>query len=151
VAAGQVVRTPVSSLDFLPTFCRLAEVAPPADLALDGTDFLPVLEGKPIDREKPLVWAYYNALNESRVAMRDGDYKVLAKLDGGRLTKLQNVTADTLPLVKNATLTDIEVYDLTADIGETHDLAGSDPALARRLGERLRSAYRELLEHSHVW
>lgn len=35
---------------------------PPAGLALGGSNFLPALEGGEIDCEKPLVWAYYNAL-----------------------------------------------------------------------------------------
>jgi arylsulfatase A len=151
IAAGQTVATPVSSLDFLPTCCRLANVDPPAGVALDGVDFLPAIDGKPISREKPLVWAYYNAINEARVAMRDGKWKVLAKLDGGRVPKLQNITADTLAKVRDAPLTDIEIYEITTDVGEQRDLAKSKPDLARKLHEKLRRNYRELVDHSHVW
>ena len=67
---GSISSTPVSSLDFLPTFCRLAGTQPPADLVLDGTDFSPLLDGQPLVRTKPLFWAYYNAINDARVAMR---------------------------------------------------------------------------------
>jgi arylsulfatase A len=151
IAGGKTVDTPVSSLDFLPTFCRLAGVDPPASVALDGTLFLPALEGKPIDRKKPLVWAYYNALNDARVAMRDGKWKVLAKLDGGRVKKMQNVTTESLPLVRDASLTDIEIYDLSADIHEDKNLADSDPGLANQLRARLQRQYRELVSNSHVW
>jgi arylsulfatase A len=151
IKAGQTVSVPVSSLDFLPTFCRLADRDIPADLPLDGTDFRPALEGQPLDRAKPLVWAYFNALNEQRVAMRDGNWKVLAKLNGGKVPKLQNITAETLPLVRDAKLTDVEVYEITNDINESKDLADSMPDLAKSLTEKLERAYRELVTTSHVW
>jgi arylsulfatase A len=151
IPSGQTVDTPVSSLDFLPTFCRLAAADVPSSLSLDGTNFLPALEGKEIVREKPLVWAYYNALNEARVAMRDGPWKVLAKLDSGQVRKLQNITAETLPLVRDARLTDFEIYDITSDIHEKMNLATSRPRLAKQLSAKLDSHYRELVSSSHVW
>ncbi len=151
VEAGQTLGTVVSSLDFLPTFCQLAGARIPADLSLDGTVFLPALEGKPLVRDKPLVWAYFNALNEAQVAMRDGNYKVLAQLNGGRLAKIQNVTTETLPQVRDASLTDIEIYDVRKDIHEDNDLASAEPDVARELTEKLERNYRELVTHSHVW
>ena len=151
ITPGQTVRAPVSSLDFLPTFCQLAGTSPPAGLALDGANFLPAIRGKSIDRKKPLVWAYFNAINEARVAMRDGNWKVLAKLDGGKLAKMQNITSQTLPIVKNAKLTDIEIYDLALDFGEQFNLAPARPTLAKQLADKLDEEYRELVSNSHVW
>lgn len=150
IAAGQVSDQAVSSLDFLPTFCQLAGADKPS-VTLDGASFFPVIDGDPIQRDKPLLWAYYNAVNQSRVAMRDGNYKVLAKLAGGRMPKMQNVTPETLPTVRDAELTDVEVYDVTTDIGETNDLAKSDPKLASMMKQRISAAYRELVAGSHVW
>jgi arylsulfatase A len=151
ISGGQTVRTPVSSLDFLPTFCQLAGVNPPADLQLDGAVFLPAIEGKPIERTKPLIWAYFNSLNESRVAMRDGNWKVLAKLNGGQLAKMQNVTTETLPLVRDAELTDVEIYRVTTDIHEDSNLAAAQPKLAKSLLDKLQHHYKELVLGSHVW
>ena len=151
IKAGQTVSTPVSSLDFLPTFCRLAEAKIPANLKLDGTDFLPAIDDKPIQRPQPLVWAYYNALNDARVAMRDGNYKVLAKLNGGKLPKMQNITVDSLPMVRDAKLTDVEVYFVSKDSGESENLSLTDAPLAARMGAKLEAAYRELVSTSHVW
>lgn len=151
IEPGQVSSTPVSSLDFLPTFCELADTKPPAELHLDGTNFLPAISGKTISRSQPLVWTYFNAINDARVAMRDGQWKVLAKLDGGKLPKMQNVTTDTLPKVLNATLTDIEIYDMTSDINESNNLAGQDAKLTKQLTQKLRKHYKELVSSSHVW
>lgn len=66
--AGQVVKHPVSALDFLPTFCKLAGIKTPADLELDGADFTAALDNNAVERKKPLVWAFYNALNGQQLA-----------------------------------------------------------------------------------
>jgi len=148
IKAGQVSSQPVSALDFLPTFCELAGTKPPEGLALDGASFLPALENKPITRKKPLVWVYYNALNRRRVAMRDGNWKVLAKLDIGKLNK---VDARNVAQIKGATLSDFQVFDISKDIGESEDLAKSNPAKLAELKQRLETHYKELVDGSHVW
>jgi len=148
IAAGQVVDHPVSSLDFLPTFCELAGTTPPDDLELDGTSFLPALENKPLVRKKPLLWVFYNALNERRVAMRDGDWKVLAKLN---IAKTTNVTIENEAAVKAATLSDFQIFMISNDIGESKDLSESMPEKLAELTEKLKLSYQELLDDSHVW
>jgi arylsulfatase A len=148
IKAGQVSARPVSALDFLPTFCELAGTKPPKDLTLDGASFLPALEDKPVVREKPLVWVYYNALNKRRVAMRDGQWKVLAKLNIGKYNTVHAGNADQ---VKGATLSDFQVFDLSSDIGEKKDLAKTNPAKLAELKKRLHTHYRELIDGSHVW
>jgi len=148
---GSTSSIPVSSLDFLPTFCTLAGAERPAGIALDGVDFSPMLKGQAFQRTKPLVWAYYNAINEARVAMRDGKWKVLAKLNGGDLQKMTNVTTQTMPVLRDAELTDVRVHDITTDVHEDKDLTTEDPELAKRLGQKLREHYRELVGDSHVW
>jgi len=115
---------------------------------LDGTSFLPALEGKPLQRKKPLVWVYYNALNNRRVAMRYGDWKVLAKLNIGKYNTVHSGNAEQ---VKGATLSDFQVFDLSRDIGEGKDLAKANPAKLAELKKRLETHYRELVEGSHVW
>ena len=147
----EVVSVPVSALDLLPTFCILAEAPLPVGAVLDGTSFLPALEGKPLSRDKPLVWVYFNAINQTRVAMRDGKWKVLAKLDGGKLPKMPNVTRETAHLMLDAELTDVEIYDLTADIHESVNLADENPQRTTELKAKLEQQYRELVKGSHVW
>ena len=141
---------PVSSLDFLPTFCELAQTKPPETLLLDGTSFLPVLSGKPIQRHKPLVWSYYNSINQHRVAMRFGKWKMLAKLDAGKLPKASNVFSGNRERILAAQLTDHELYDVSADVAETKDVI-ADAAEATQLKALLEKHYRELAETSHFW
>ena len=149
IEAGQVVDQPVSSLDFLPTFCELAKTRPPEDLDLDGTNFLPAaLENRALDREKPLIWAFYNALNERRVAMRDGDWKVLARLN---IDRQRNVTRQNEAEVKAAVLSDFQIFKISEDVGESNDLSKSMPEKLAELKTRLKKHYRQLLDDSHIW
>jgi len=147
LAAGQTIDTPISSLDFLPTFCRLAGVEIPTELQLDGTDFLQ----DPSARKKPLLWCYYNALNEHRVAMRHGDWKVLAKLDNPALKKFSNLHTGNADAAKSAKLEQIEIYRVSQDIAESEDLATANPHELARLTKVLEESYAELIADSPVW
>ena len=148
IQAGQVVNQPVSALDFLPTFCELAETVPPTNLQLDGTSFLPALESKPINRKKPLVWVFYSAINERRVAMRDGDWKILAKLN---INPCKTVNSRNVAKIKAATLSDFQIFKVTEDLGESKDLSESHPDKLVELRQRLKVHYQELVNGSHVW
>jgi arylsulfatase A len=151
IAAGQVSDEPVSSLDLLPTICALAGAEVPEDLALDGADARPVCDGGRIERHRPLFWVYYNALNEQRVALRDGPWKLLARLDHGELPKITNVTTATAPRVRAARLTDFSLYRLDRDIGEAHDVAAEEPERVREMAAQMEVLYRELTSKMHVW
>ncbi len=145
----QVIDTPVSSLDFLPTFCALAGANIPDDLKLDGTNIAKNFSD--FERPKPLVWCYYNAINEHRVAMRHGDWKVLAKLDGGKIRKFSNLHTGNAATAKAAKLTDIEIYRVVDDIAEKKNLAGANGEDLKRLTALLQSEYTDLIEDSVVW
>jgi arylsulfatase A len=149
IEAGQISDQIVSALDFLPTFCALAGIKIPDHLDLDGTDFQRVLSGKKIKRKKPLLWAYYNALNEHRVAMRHGKWKVLAKLDLDR--KYQNLNDKNIAEIKAAKFIDFEIYNIMEDIHEDNDLVSEKPGGKNKLKKKLEKYYVELLEDSHVW
>lgn len=149
IEAGQVSSQPVSALDFLPTFCQLAGAETPPGLVLDGTSFLPALQDKKIKREKPLVWAYYNALNEHRVAMRDGKWKVIAKLDLEK--KYVNLNNQNIATIKQAQFVDYEVYKITADIGERKNILSGKPNKKNKLKKKLEREYRQLLDDSFIW
>lgn len=151
IKGGRVSEDVVSSLDLLPTFAALAGAKLPAGLQLDGTDLRPVFEGGASRRDQPLLWVYHNALNDQRVAMRDGPWKLLARLDGGKLPKMTNVTEKTAPMVRAAKLTDFSLYRVTDDIGEARDLAREEPERLKALSAKMERMYRELTASMHVW
>jgi len=149
IKPGQISNQPVSALDFLPTFCELAKRDLPENIALDGTNFLPAIQGDKIQRDKPLIWAYYNALNEHQVAMRDGDWKVLAKLDLD--VKYQNLNYKNISEVSSAKFIDFEVYKVSEDIHEDSNLANDNSPTINKLKKKLEESYRELLADSFIW
>jgi arylsulfatase A len=151
VKAGQVTDEPVSSLDLLPTFGALANARVPADLKLDGADARAAFIGGTVPRTQPLFWVYFDALNQERVALRDGRWKLLAQLDGGKLPKFTNITARTAPAVRNARLTNFALYDLSNDVGEARDLSAQEPMQLKKMSVTMERLYRELTSTMHVW
>ena len=151
LSASQIIDEPVSSLDLLPTFCKLAGAAVPANLMLDGIDLNPLFKGNRLERTQPLFWFYYNSLNEQCAAMRDGQWKLLAKFENGQLPKLTNITESTIEQVRNAKLTDFELYDLSQDIGEATDLSQRQPDQLNMLATKMEALYRDVTSSMHVW
>jgi arylsulfatase A len=149
---GIVLNTPVSSLDFLPTFCSLAGVDV-TDLDLDGTDVSAIFDGGEVNRTKPLLWCYYNALNDHYVAMRDGDWKIMARLEieGNVLPSLSNLYEGNEKLVKSAVLEDHMLFLLPEDPSERKEVSADYPAEFARMKALLETRYTELLDHSPIW
>jgi arylsulfatase A len=149
--AGRTSEEPLWSLDLLPTLARVARAKVPTDRPIDGADFLPALEGKKIARKTPLFWHYYRALGEPRVALRDGDWVVLAPCKplpegaGGPLK------AGDMELIKGARLTTFELYNLRDDLGQNRDLARQQPERLRALSDRLRALYGEVIAEGPTW
>jgi arylsulfatase A-like enzyme len=89
VAAGQVYRNPVSTLDIFPTLVAAANGVMPTDRVYDGVDLVPYLSGKkeglPHDA---LMWR-----REPLVSIRAGDWKLWKDLTGS-YTLLFNLAED---------------------------------------------------------
>lgn len=152
ISASRVEKEAASSLDLLPTICDLANAPLPPERRFDGISLVPLLKsGEMPNRSKPLVWAYYNAINDARVAMRHGPWKVLARLNAGRFPRYENLTSEMLQQARNAALTDFEIYNLNSDPGETLNLAGRDLQNEAELKALLTSEYRELANDSFPW
>ncbi len=141
-----------SSLDLLPTVCELANAKLPPDRPLDGISLVPLLKsGEAPERTKPLVWVYYNAINDARVAMRHGPWKVLARLNSGRFPRYENLTPPRLVEARTAELTDFEIYNVTDDPGETLNLAGRGLENEAELTKLLKVVYQSLANDSFAW
>ncbi|MFM8282765.1 MAG: sulfatase [Planctomycetaceae bacterium] len=113
IRGGKRVDTPVSSIDIYPTLLDIAGARPPSGHALDGRSLMPLLAGGTLP-PRPLFWHFpcYVGGSPPASAIRDGTLKLVEFFeDGGRR----------------------ELYDLDADPGETHDLAGERPREAEAL------------------
>ena len=92
---GQTVNEPIASYDLLPTLCAISgATVPPKDRALDGANLMPFFDGGTLSRTKPLYWQYDRAIGgENRVAIREGDWKLLANADLSKF-ELYNLRED---------------------------------------------------------
>jgi len=107
---------PVAALDFLPTISKLTNVKDVDFPAMDGADISSLILGKveTILNRKPLLWCFYNTIGEETVALRHGNYKILAKLKskkGDRL-KSSNLTVDNIDIVQGSELVDFRIYNI---------------------------------------
>ncbi len=128
VAAGSSSDTPVSNVDFYPTF--LAAIGAPAPATpLDGESLLPLFKNQGALKRQSLFWHFPGYLDDPVLRGRDsvfrtrpvsvirkGDWKLHLyheewQLDGGR--------------EKLATNRAVELYDLATDPGERTDLAST--------------------------
>lgn len=116
---GRSDARPIIQLDVLPTALAAAGVAVRPEWKVDGVNLLPYLTGQnaglPHDA---LYWRF-----GERMAVRQGDWKLV------RMTPRP-------PVGDSATAVDLsaaELYNITDDIAETHNLAGQAPEKARAL------------------
>jgi len=109
IPAGTVYKGPVSSLDVYPTVVKAAGGNVPADR--DGVDMMPYLKGEKTGApERALYWR-----TGTNSAVRKGKWKLVNLGEG----------------------TDVLLYDLSADIGEEHDLSAEHPDKVKELSALL--------------
>ena len=151
VRPGRVSHEPVSGVDVLPTLCEIAGVRVPADRPLDGVSLVPMLDGRTLSRSMPLYWQFNFAHSRPRAALRDGDWKILATLNGPELKPGGDIHAEEQRAIKSAELESFELYNLREDVGETTDLSQREPARLQQLSEQLRQVYRTVREETPTW
>jgi len=122
VRAGAVCDVPVNCLDLYPTFLEAAGARPDPDQPLDGVSLLPLLTQTGEPKRDAMYWHYPLAKphflgGRSAGAILVGDWKLLEFFDTGQR----------------------ELYDLSRDAGEQHDLAARMPDKTRDLAARLQS------------
>ncbi len=129
VNGGRVEHTPVHVVDWMPTLCSLAGAKVPGIHTMDGTDLSPVLRGYKI-KPRPLYW--YMPLYDLRwggtpcAVIREGDYKLL-EFFGDWVDPQGNY----VPGQRT------QLFNLKEDIGETRNLAASDPERTKAMRKKL--------------
>ena len=153
IQPGQVSHVPVGAIDFFPTFCTLAQAEMPTDRCYDGTDLVPLFQGKELKRSKPLFWYYINAFGEPRVAMRDGDWKLVATLKENSLPAEGQSGHDLewFATIKTSQLDRFELYNLVSDRREQADLSNQEPERFATLKCQMEMMVREIQQEAPLW
>ncbi|MDA0350022.1 MAG: sulfatase [Verrucomicrobia bacterium] len=112
---GSVSHVPIISNDFYPTILGATGLPKRPQQHMDGVDLSPVLKGQGKVKREALFWHYphYNQHPSSFPSgvIRKGDWKLIENYDTGEL----------------------ELYNLSADIGETSNLAKKEKKKTREL------------------
>ena len=127
--AGTESSEPVIGSDIFSTICEIVDIPLPSDRVIDGASMLPLFTGKPIQRTEPLYWRNHLAPVEYRVALRIGDWKVVASDD----------------------LATMELYNIALDPKETRDLSAEHAEKFQQLKKALLEQDREVLEEGPDW
>lgn len=123
VPAGKVSDVPWAFYDFLPTCADLLGTRAPEGWRVDGISMLPTFLGGPAPKREYLYWELHEPCSQQ--AVRFGDWKA----------------------VKPSPKSPLELYDLTTDVSEKHDLASAKPELAARAKALMKAAH----EDSPLW
>lgn len=116
IAAGKVDEASlISAVDLLPTFCEMAGASFPDGYAPDGVSMIDVLKGKPMaTRQKPLFW---KRSGSPSLAVVHEQWKLLANKD----------------------LSNVELYNIAGDVGETTNLAQDKPDVVKMMLDKLKA------------
>ena len=109
IPAGRICTELAASIDFLPTFAKLAGAEAPADRIIDGVDIRPLLLEPGADSPRECFFYYFRKQLD---AVRDGRWKLFVR------RQEQEVR---------------ELYDLRADVGETTNVYEQHPEVVARL------------------
>jgi len=135
IKPGSVCNTPVTGVDYMPTFAELAGAPLPKHQPVDGVSFVPLLHGKKMP-DRAIFWhfpLYLQGSSYNRVlpiygtdrmywratpcsVIRKGDWKLIQFFESGKT----------------------ELYNIRQDIGEKKDLAADYPEKAAELLKELK-------------
>jgi arylsulfatase len=141
IPAGTTCRRMATSMDLLPTIARITGTEVPGDRIIDGEDIWPLLTNTADESYHHKPFFYYRAAG--LYAVRSDRWKL--------------VVPHTYPSIEGATLatstdpgtyaeknTELALFDLVNDAGETTNLAGAHPEVVERLQGLLEEARRDL-------
>ncbi|TKG94959.1 DUF4976 domain-containing protein [Puteibacter caeruleilacunae] len=121
---GTICNDIVSSIDFFPTFIEMAKLHKSSSIKIDGTSLVKLMKGEHLSRET-LFWHYphYHTGSGMRPAsaMRKGNYKLILWYEQQLMNRKDSA----------------ELYDLSNDIAEQHNLVHEKPELANKLIKEL--------------
>lgn len=129
IPAGSTSHTPVINIDLYPTFLELASAARSDDKALDGESLVGLVTAATPLKRKSIFWHFPGYLDRANPGARDNEFRtrpvtVIRKGDW-KLHLFHEEWSLDGGLNKVATNQSVELYDLSNDIGEHENLAGT--------------------------
>ena len=150
IPEGVVSGEPAGLVDVLPTVCGLLGLEKPAGIHLDGSDLSAILKGRSddFDRHQPLFWH----LQKSRpvVAMRDGDYSLVADPDY-ELSTSNMFQEAWIPAIKRGGYRNFQLFNLKTDPNQTTNIAAEHPERLKQMKKSLLRINASIMADGHDW
>jgi arylsulfatase A len=146
---AQIIDTPISGVDVLPTFCEIAGANVPDAVKLDGTSIVPALQGIPLNRINPLYWQFHGARGEDQVAIIDGDWKLVGQFDGSSLKPHGDIFKTHQNRIHNAKIVRYRLYNLAND--EATDVSNGNPKVLNRLTAEMTRMLKSVQSDNPTW
>ncbi len=150
ILENRVTNAPAGLVDVLPTVCGLLNLEKPKGVHLDGSDLSSLLKGgeKRFQRHQPLFWHLQKA--RPIVAMRDGDYSLVAEPDF-EVSKNNMFQEAWIPTIKTGGYKGYQLFNLKNDPAQTKNLAADKPKLLEQLKTKLLKINASIMADGHDW
>ena len=148
VPAGTQTGEVATTMDLLPTFIAMAGAALPAGRTIDGRDISALMRGEPGATSPHEAFYYYRETHLD--AVRSGPWKLVFPRPGRDDSEwlLSRTGAFLGELLEP--VTEVALYNLDADIGEQHNVAGEHPEIIERLTALADAAREELGDTNRI-
>ena len=150
IEKNRTEENPAGLVYLLPTLCGLLNLDVAHDRIIDGSDLSELLVGNPsqFKRHQPMFWY----LQKSRliVAMRDGNFSLVACPDYEILT-LNMFQENWIPRIKDGGYKDFQLFDLSKDPGQTRNIAEENPKLLSKLKVKLLEINQSVMQDGTDW
>ena len=137
IKAGSVCETPVTGVDYFPTFAQLAGANLPTHQPVDGQSLVPLILGKSALENRSIFWHY-------PLYLEGAQYNTVVNVYGTdipywRATPCSVIRQGDWKLMQFFEDDSVKLFNLKEDLGEIRDLAHSEPEKAAMLLEELRA------------
>ena len=122
IPTGKESQTPIIGSDLFSTILGIMDIPLPDDRTIDGANIMPLFSGRPITRNIPLYWRNHLARTEIHVALREGDWKILA----------------------NTQLEEFKLYNIAKDWEEKEELSSKFPDKLKSMTSILLSVHNQV-------
>ena len=136
-----VCDTPITSVDFMPTFAEMAGAKLPQNQPVDGKSFTGLLKGEDILKDRSIFWhfpLYLLGVDHGRVVPVFGTNELY-----WRATPSSMIMNGDWKLIHFFEDNSIQLYNVKKDIGEKYELSKSNPEMAKKLFEELKTWQKE--------
>lgn len=132
---------PLTIMDLMPTFAKLASAKLPTDRVIDGKDIMPILRGEK-DSKSPHEAIYYYSYVHLQ-AVRSGKWKLVLPRPAKPKWTLWSARM-------TEAVTTVQLFDLEADVSETKNVAKKHPEVVAKLMKLIEKGRREIGDYNVI-